>query len=167
MTGIGPASATGAGTTVRRWAVRREDHAGRRPGPARTPAAGSSPTAATRSASTAATAAGNRTVVDRPVLVDRTIQAVRWTRRVVRPAGEGDEPAPSITLRRAARLTVAIYRGDTLVRTIWTDKAVTAGTIGWTWNGRTAAGAFVKPGAYRARGRRDEQVRDDPLLARA
>jgi hypothetical protein len=23
-----------------------------------------------------------------------------------------------------------------------------AGTYGWTWNGRTAAGAFVKPGSY-------------------
>ena len=44
---------------------------------------------------------------------------------------------------------MAIYQGSTLVRRIWTGRALAAGTYGWTWNGRTAAGAFVKPGSYR------------------
>jgi flagellar hook assembly protein FlgD len=53
-------------------------------------------------------------------------------------------------LRRAATVTVSIYQGSTLVRRIWTNRALTAGTWGWTWNGRTAAGALVKPGTYKA-----------------
>jgi spore germination protein YaaH/flagellar hook assembly protein FlgD len=93
-------------------------------------------------------AAGNRTVVDRPVLVDRTIKAVRWTRGSFDPRGRETSRAV-ISVRRSARITVAIYRGTTLVRAIWSDKAVKAGTVGWSWNGRTSAGAYVKPGTYR------------------
>ena len=52
-------------------------------------------------------------------------------------------------LRRAARVTVSIYQGSTLVRRVWTDRQLAAGTATWTWNGRTAAGALVRPGSYR------------------
>ena len=34
------------------------------------------------------------------------------------------------------------------MRRIWTATRLGAGTYGWTWNGKTTAGAFVKPGTY-------------------
>ena len=46
-------------------------------------------------------------------------------------------------------VTVAIYRGATLIRTIWSARSLTASTWTWTWDGKDAAGAFVAPGAYR------------------
>ena len=51
--------------------------------------------------------------------------------------------------RRPAVVTVAIYRGSTLVRRIWTNRSLASGTYGWTWSGKTAAGAYVKPGTYK------------------
>jgi len=47
-----------------------------------------------------------------------------------------------------ARLSAAIYRGSTLVRQVWTNQPVDAGTYGWTWDGRTSTGAFAAPGTY-------------------
>jgi len=44
---------------------------------------------------------------------------------------------------------MAVYQGDTLIRKVWTDKALTSGTYGWTWNGKTSSGAYAKPGTYR------------------
>jgi hypothetical protein len=35
------------------------------------------------------------------------------------------------------------------VRTVWTDRVVKTGTYRWTWSGKTAAGKYVKPGAYK------------------
>ena len=52
-------------------------------------------------------------------------------------------------LRRPATVTVAIYRDSTLIRKIWTGRRLAAGTYGWTWSGKTAAGAFVTPGGYK------------------
>ena len=54
-----------------------------------------------------------------------------------------------MVLRRQATVTVAIYQGSTLVRRIWTGRQLSAGTYGWTWSGKTAAGAYVKPGRYK------------------
>ena len=48
-------------------------------------------------------------------------------------------------------MTVGIYAGATLVRTVWTDRALAAGTYGWTWDGRDAAGGFLPRGAYTVR----------------
>ncbi len=48
-------------------------------------------------------------------------------------------------------MTVAIYRGSTLVRTIWTNQPMAAGTHAWVWNGRNAAGAMVPRGRYAVR----------------
>ena len=45
-------------------------------------------------------------------------------------------------------MTMAIYQGSTLIRRVWTDKALTSGSYRWTWNGKTSAGAYVKPGTY-------------------
>ena len=54
-----------------------------------------------------------------------------------------------MVLRRQATVTVAIYQGSTLVRKIWTGRHLAAGTYGWTWSGKTAAGAYVTPGRYK------------------
>ncbi len=71
-----------------------------------------------------------------------------WARSSFTPRA-GQKDRLTLVLRRKATVTVAIYQGSTLVRRIWTGRALAAGTYGWTWNGKTAAGAFVKPGTYR------------------
>ncbi len=91
--------------------------------------------------------AGNRTVVDRAVLVDRTITAVRWSDYAFDPRAKESTRA-TVTLRRAATVTAAIYRDGTLVRKIWSARQFAAGAHGWTWTGKTVTGANVKPGAY-------------------
>jgi hypothetical protein len=92
--------------------------------------------------------AGNLTLVQRTILVDGTIAAVRWTHRSFDPRAHRTSQAV-ITFRRAAKVDVAIYQGGTLVRTVWTDRVVKTGTYRWTWSGKTAAGKYVKPGAYK------------------
>ena len=92
--------------------------------------------------------AGNRTIVERTVLVDGTIAALRWTDRSFDPRARQTSRV-LVTFRRSAKVDVAIYQGSTLVRTVWTQRAVKAGTYGWTWTGKTAAGAYVKPGTYK------------------
>ena len=46
-------------------------------------------------------------------------------------------------------ITVAIYRGTTLVKKVWTNKSLVAGTYTHTWDGRNASRALVAPGTYR------------------
>ena len=92
--------------------------------------------------------AGNQTIRDLTVRVDRTIRSVTWARSSFTPRA-GQKDRLTFVLRRKATVTVAIYQGSTLVRRIWTGRALAAGTYGWTWSGKTAAGAFVKPGTYR------------------
>jgi flagellar hook assembly protein FlgD len=92
--------------------------------------------------------AGNRTVVDRTILVDRTIRSVLWSDGSFDPRA-GQRSHVAVVLRRAARVTVGIYHGNTLVRRVWTGRSLAAGTYGWTWNGRSETGAYVVPGTYR------------------
>jgi spore germination protein YaaH/flagellar hook assembly protein FlgD len=91
---------------------------------------------------------GNRTVTSRTILVDRTIRSVRWSAASFDPRAKATDRV-AFVLRRSATVSVAIYRGSTLIRKVWTAKALKAGTHRWTWDGRTAAGKLVKPGAYR------------------
>ena len=93
--------------------------------------------------------AGNRTRRDTPILVDRTIKSQSWTVTSFRPS-TGASSRIVFSLVRKATVSVAIYQGTTLVRTVWVRKALVAGSYRWTWNGRTAAGALVSPGSYRA-----------------
>ncbi|OGO53935.1 MAG: hypothetical protein A2Z32_14160 [Chloroflexi bacterium RBG_16_69_14] len=93
--------------------------------------------------------AGNGSIRSLTARVDRTIRSVAWSRSSFVPRS-GQKDRLTFVLRRAATVTVSIYQGSTLVRRIWTNRALTAGTWGWTWNGRTAAGALVKPGTYKA-----------------
>jgi flagellar hook assembly protein FlgD len=46
---------------------------------------------------------------------------------------------------------VGIYHVNTLVRTIWAGRSVAGGTTTYTWNGRTASGAYLAAGTYRIR----------------
>ncbi|HET7167566.1 MAG TPA: glycosyl hydrolase family 18 protein, partial [Candidatus Limnocylindrales bacterium] len=93
-------------------------------------------------------AAGNRVVATAPFLIDRTIRSVRWSDSSFDPRARQTSQA-KIVLRRPATITTAIYHGTTLVRRVWTNKALAAGNYYWTWNGKTAAGAYVAPGTYR------------------
>ena len=92
--------------------------------------------------------AGNRTIRDLAVTVDRTIRTVTWSRSSFAPKA-GQHARMTFSLRRSADVTVTILQGATVVRSIWTAKPFGAGSHGWTWNGRTASGALVKPGTYR------------------
>jgi spore germination protein YaaH/flagellar hook assembly protein FlgD len=94
--------------------------------------------------------AGNRTTANRTILVDRTIKSVRWSDPSFDPRA-GQRSTASIVLRRRAVLDVGIYRGNTLVRNIWTGRSVAGGTTTYTWNGRTASGAYLAAGTYRIR----------------
>jgi hypothetical protein len=93
-------------------------------------------------------AAGNRTVARRQILVDRTIRSVTWSDSSFDPRA-GQTSRASVVLRRAAVITVAIYRGTTLVKPVWTGTSVNAGSYSRTWDGRTATGAYATPGTYR------------------
>jgi len=99
-------------------------------------------------------AAGNRTVVDRGVIVDRTAGYLRWSLGSFDPQ-DGDRllPTSRVTFRliRGATTTLAIVDATgSVVRTAWTNRSLTAGAWGWTWNGRLASGAYAPVGGYAA-----------------
>jgi len=91
--------------------------------------------------------AGNPTVRTLGVNVDRTIRLVAWQSAAFTPRA-GQKDRLTAVVGRHARLSAAIYRGSTLVRQVWTNQPVDAGTYGWTWDGRTSTGAFAAPGTY-------------------
>ena len=79
--------------------------------------------------------------------VDRTIRSITWSRvSFVPKAAQTDRL--TLLLSRTATVTVSIYQGSTLVRSIWTRRTFAAGAYVWTWNGRTSTGALAKPGVY-------------------
>jgi spore germination protein YaaH/flagellar hook assembly protein FlgD len=92
--------------------------------------------------------AGNLTTRVLTVRVDRTIRTLTWSRSSFAPRS-GTKDRFTMVLRRTATVTVSIYQGSTLVRRIWTGRRLAAGTYGWTWTGKTAAGAYVAPGKYK------------------
>jgi flagellar hook assembly protein FlgD len=99
-------------------------------------------------------AAGNATTRNTPVIVDRTLSWVRWSRTAFY-ALDGDaimaSARLSFSLRRSAAVTVGIYSGTTLVRTVWTNRSFAAGAHSWTWDGRDASGKLVRRGVYTVR----------------
>ena len=94
--------------------------------------------------------AGNGTVQQLPVVVDRTIGSITWATPSFKPQGGADRPAVRSSLTRPATVAVSIYQGKTLVRRVWVDKAVAAGTFSWSWNGRNGHRELVQPGVYTA-----------------
>ncbi len=93
--------------------------------------------------------AGNGSIRDLTVRVDRTIRSVTWSKPSFIAAALQTSKV-SFVLARSAKVTISIYGGDTVVRGIWLDRQLAAGTYGWTWNGRTSTGKLLKPGTYRA-----------------
>ncbi len=93
--------------------------------------------------------AGNGTVQVTPVLVDRTIGNITWERSWFKPK-LGQKDRLSLKLTRAATVSVSIYQGKTLVRRVWIDKSLAAGTWTWSWNGRNGHRELVEPGIYTA-----------------
>ena len=91
--------------------------------------------------------AGNPTVRTLGVNVDRTIRSVAWRSAAFTPRA-GQKDRVTVVVGRHARLSAAIYRGSTLVRQVWTNQPVDAGTYGWTWDGRMSTGAFAAAGTY-------------------
>ena len=99
-------------------------------------------------------AAGNLRIRSVPIVVDRTLSTVRWSPAAFFPQdGDGLAPSSRLTFRlaRPATVTARIYAGATVIRTIWSNRAMAAGSHGFTWDGRNAAGAFVPKGAYTAK----------------
>jgi flagellar hook assembly protein FlgD len=92
--------------------------------------------------------AGNPSVRQMIVRVDRTTQSVAWSRSAFTPR-VGQTDRVTFALRRPARVTLSIYQGNVLIRRVWA-KDFAAGRHGWTWNGKSTSGRFVKPGTYRA-----------------
>ena len=99
-------------------------------------------------------AAGNTGSRAIRVVVDRTLSGLRWTPGLFFPQ-DGDALAgsakASFSLARTATVTAGIYQGSTLIRTIWMNRSLAAGSHAWTWDGRNAAGAFVPRGRYTLR----------------
>ena len=99
-------------------------------------------------------AAGNRSSGSVVVVVDRTLSTLRWSPASFFPQ-DGDAIARSahvsFRLRHPAIVSLGIYSGSTLVRTVWTARSFGVGSYGWTWDGKDAHGVLVARGTYQAR----------------
>jgi spore germination protein YaaH/flagellar hook assembly protein FlgD len=100
----------------------------------------------------AADALANRATARVPLVVDRTVGALRWDRAAFSPQ-DGDRILPTATVAvrvaRAARLTLRVLdAAGTEVRAAWRDRSFPAGTAAWRWDGRAADGAWAPPGRY-------------------
>lgn len=99
-------------------------------------------------------AAGNAAVRATRVVVDRTLSTVRWSASGFFPQ-DGDAIAAAsratFKLSRSAVVSVGIYQGTKLVRTVWTRRSLAVGTWGWVWNGKTNTGAYAPRGRYEVR----------------
>jgi spore germination protein YaaH/flagellar hook assembly protein FlgD len=96
-------------------------------------------------------AAGNSGTASFAVVVDRTLSNLRWAPGLFYPQDRdrlAGTSKSSFSLARTARVTMAIYQGSTLVRTVVSNRSMAAGPHSWVWNGRNAAGALVAPGRY-------------------
>jgi spore germination protein YaaH/flagellar hook assembly protein FlgD len=91
--------------------------------------------------------AGNRTIVDRTVVIDKTIVWLVWSSNPVR---RGTAVTTTYRLRNAGRVTLGIYKGTTEVRRVYTDRSVVAGTYGWRWDGRDRNGVLLPRGTYKS-----------------
>ena len=109
-------------------------------------------------------AAGNRTVARRQILVDRTIRSVTWSDGSFDPRA-GQKSRASVLLRRAAVITVGIYRGSTLIRRVWTGTSVGAQDL-HVPVGRPDVDGGLRDAGHVSRPRaRHELGRDDVVFA--
>ena len=96
-------------------------------------------------------AGGNRTIVFATVTIDRSAGYLRWSRSFYPQDGDALTPTSVVSFRlvRQATTTLRILDANgALVRTVWTNRVLAAGTRTWSWNGRTAAGTYDVPGRY-------------------
>ena len=91
----------------------------------------------------------NGTVLQLPIVVDRTIGSITWATASFKPQRRQTDRL-SFSLTRPASVAVSIYQGKTLVRRIWVDRAVAAASFNWSWNGRNGHRELVQPGVYTA-----------------
>ncbi len=98
-------------------------------------------------------AAGNASFRDVAVRMDRTVRAASQTPARFYPH-DGDRLARSTkvswTLARTASVSIQVLRGSTVVRSVKAGTR-TAGSHGWTWDGRDGGGAVVERGWYTVR----------------
>jgi hypothetical protein len=98
-----------------------------------------------------ASATGDPASVEAPLVVDRTVRSVTATPPRFAPA-DGDALAATTRLAfvlvrpATTRLSILDPTG-TEVRVAWEEKALPAGPVAWTWDGRVA-GAFAPDGIY-------------------
>ena len=99
-------------------------------------------------------AGGNRSRVNRTVTVDRTAGSLRWSRSFHPQDGDTLLPTSrlSFVLTRTATTTLRLYDASgALVRTVWSNRVLAAGTRSWVWNGKLADGSYAPQGKYAAR----------------
>jgi spore germination protein YaaH/flagellar hook assembly protein FlgD len=96
--------------------------------------------------------AGNRRTTATTVRIDRTVGWPRWVPGAFYPQDLdtlAKTARATFRLARGAVTTLQVVAGNgTVVRTAWIGRRQAAGTVGWTWDGRGAAGAMVAPGSY-------------------
>jgi spore germination protein YaaH/flagellar hook assembly protein FlgD len=96
-------------------------------------------------------AGGNRTIVYATVTIDRSAGYLSWSRSFYPQDGDALTPTSVVSFKLVRQATTTLRILDTngaLVRTVWANRVLAAGTRTWTWNGRTAAGTYVVPGRY-------------------
>jgi len=96
--------------------------------------------------------AGNSAKVRRSVVVDRTLGFPGVSPQTCSPNGDGarDTVAVAFKLTRRAGITLALVRGEDVLRTIKTGE-LAAGPQSVTWDGKVAGGAFAVSGKYELR----------------
>jgi len=96
--------------------------------------------------------AGNSAKVRRPVVVDRTLGFPGVTPQTCSPNGDGarDTVAVAFKLTRRAEITLALVRGEDVLRTIKAGE-LAAGPQSVTWDGKVAGGVFADSGKYELR----------------
>ena len=96
-------------------------------------------------------AAGNATLTRLPIVVDRTLSTLRWSRSSFDPGASAAAARTvklTFILSRPATVTLTIDAGTAVVRRIMTGVKLAAGSHSWVWDGRNASGAVVPAGTY-------------------
>jgi len=96
--------------------------------------------------------AGNSAMARRTVVVDRTLGFPKVSPQTCSPNGDGarDTVAVAFKLTRRADVTLALVRGEDVLRTIKAGE-LAAGAQSVTWDGKVAGGAYADSGKYNLR----------------
>jgi len=96
--------------------------------------------------------AGNSATVRRAVVVDRTLGFPKVSPQTCSPNGDGvrDTVAVAFRLTRRADVTVALVRGEDVLRTVKAGE-LAAGLQSVAWGGKVAGGAYAASGKYNLR----------------